>query len=288
MGRMRETGDIILSDGSAHNHYGLTTAPIADLKYGAQNGYMPVPEEYIASDSFVKGDIIALLVEAPEGFADLEDPEACYAMLKALVEESPKTIEGFNSTLSVETIDTPIGSTQEVHQDIGRVTRARSEPVLGFGERRGRSIAGFHEMWITMFGLDPGTNRPGIVNYKEIDPKKFTPAYRSMTCLFIEPDVSFRKVVRSWLVYNMFPLTSGDIIGSRDPQSGGQAVDLSINYSGTTQIGAKVTEFAQAQLDAMSLNGASPILRPAFVDEISANIKSVETGYSDAIKKARG
>lgn len=261
-----------------------TTAPVTNLSYGNQNGYMPKPQEYIASASFVQSDVICLLVEAPLGFEYFENPKECRTILKTLVEESAKTIEGLNSTLTVETVDTPIGATSEVHQDIARVTRARTEPVFTFSERMGRAVASFHELWITMLGLTPETSKPGIINFNtNVKPEMFTPAFKSMTCLFIEPDVSFSRVIRSWLVHNMFPLSSGDITGRRDQQTGGSNIDLSITYSGVTQVGYHVTQFAQQQLSRLRLIGNHPDECEPYLDARKSNIESIDRGYIESI-----
>lgn len=257
-----------------------TTAPVVNLGYGNQNGYQPKPQEYIASASFVQSDIICLLVEAPLGFDYFDNPKECRTILKTLVEESAKTIEGLSSTLSVETVDTPIGATSEVHQDIARVTRARTEPVFTFSERMGRAVSSFHELWITMLGLTPETSKPGIINFNDkVKPEMFTPAFKAMTCLFIEPDVSFSRVIRSWLVHNMFPLSSGDINGRRDQQTGGSNIDLSITYTGITQVGYHVSRFAQQQLSRLRLIGNHPDECEPYLDARKATVESIEKGY---------
>ena len=77
-------------------------APMVNLVNGGQNGPMPDIGQYVSSSSYVRRSLIAILIEAPRGFQDLENPEAYVEALKALVELHPKSIEGLNATLTVE------------------------------------------------------------------------------------------------------------------------------------------------------------------------------------------
>jgi len=97
--------------------------------------------------------------------------------------------------------------------------------------------------------------------------------------LFIEPDVTHQKVVKSWLVTNMWPQGTGEIEGRRDLTAAGEPTTLNITFTGISQFGAGVDVFAQQILDSINITGANPSMRPAFVQSIAADVLAANVGY---------
>lgn len=273
--------------GTSQLYNGLSTSPVMDLTKGGQDGFMISPTEFVSSANYVQGNVVCILVEAPHGFNKMSYPEKRIATLKSLVEEQARTIEGLNSTLEVAVAETPIGGAGEMHQDITNVTRTRTAPSFMWSEKIGKAVSLFFEDWILQLGMDPETKVPQIVNYSnEVSPKDFLPSFRSMTCLFFEPDPSFRSVVNSWLVTNMFPLSAGDNTGKRDLTSEQAPLEITIEFTATTQRGIAVTNFAQKILDNMNLENKNPFHQPPFVDGISTDVNAASNGYLEDLKKA--
>jgi hypothetical protein len=279
---MSRLADTILEN-KAYNQYGRQA--MVDIRKGGQNGVAPDFSTYISNAAYVRRNLIAILIEAPRGFQDLENPDYWVSTLKNLVELAPKSIEGLQQTLSVEHIENPFGGAGEVQQDISNVTRARSAPSFTWTEKYGKAIAAFLNGWVLNLIMDPETKYPRVVNNAE-KPTDLLPDYTGMTVLFLEPDPTGTKVITAWLSTNMRPNSNvAEITGNRDVTAALQGQDYSVEFTALTQVGEGVNTFAQELLDNMTLTGANPNLQEAFVREIDADVKAGESGYAEQIAK---
>jgi hypothetical protein len=264
--------------------YGLhAQAPVVDLRNGGQNGPMPDIGAYVSSSAYVRRNLIALLIEAPRGFQDLEDPATYIETLKALVELHPKSIEGLQSTLTVDFVENAVGGAGEMQEDIANVTRARSNPTFVWGEKYGKPVSQFLRSWITDIIMDPATKYPTVISRGIRKPQDLLPDYTGMTVLFFEPDPTHSKVMEAWLCTNMMPKTSGDITGRRDLTQAGESIDYSVEFTALTQQGVGVKQFAQRLLDSMNLSGMNPNLQKAFIQQVSADVKAADKGYTETL-----
>lgn len=259
---------------------------ILDLKYGGQMGFQPDYPSYLSNAAYVKRNLIPFLVQAPRGFFDLDPTGKMVETLKALVELHAKSIEGLNSTLRVEWSETPFGGAGEMQQDVTNVTRERSAPAFTWTEKYGKPINRFLDFWITGLLMDPNTKYPGVVmNSLSTLPTDLLPDYISATMLFVEPDPTHTKVVEAWLCTNMMPETGGDNTGRRDLTAAGETADYSVTFSAITQVGHGVRRFGQQLLDSLNMTNVNPNYRPAFMEEITADVQRWN-GYSEAIAAA--
>jgi len=257
-----------------------------DLALSGQNGYMTDIHSFVGNAGYVKRNLIPILLEAPRGFKDLPSPEVWVATLKNLVELHAQTIEGLNSTLTVEFAENAVGGAGEMQEDIANVTRARSVPVFTWPEKYGKSIQHFLTGWIQNLMGDPETKVPRIVSLGGEGPTDLLPDYTGMTMLFIEPDPTQTQVIHAWLCTNMMPKTGGENLGKRDLTVAGESLIHSVEFTAITQIGAGVDQVAQKFLDGMNLVGVNPNNRPAFVEALTADVASVETGYAEKVASA--
>lgn len=279
---MSRLADTILEN-KAYNQYGRQA--MVDIRKGGQNGLAPDYSAYVSSAAYVRRNLIAILIEAPRGFQDLENPDYWVSTLKNLVELAPKSIEGLQQTLSVEHIDNPFGGAGEIQQDISNVTRARSSPSFTWNEKYGKSVAAFLNGWVLNLIMDPETKYPRVVNNSE-KPTDLLPDYTGMTVLFMEPDPTGTKVITAWLSTNMRPNDQvAEITGRRDITAAMEGQDYSVEFTALTQVGEGVNTFAQELLDNMTMTGANPNLQEAFVKEIDADVKAGESGYAERIAK---
>ncbi len=260
-------------------------ATAANIIDGGQQGYMPDLANLAGNQNYVRKNTIAILLQAPEGFQDLPDPVMWVDALKALVERHATRIEGLRSTLNVEWVETVLNGAGEMQQDVGNVTRERSEPAFTWPEKRGKPVKNIMEGWILNLLGDPVNKIPMVVTRGLAKKINVTPQYTGMTVLFIEPDVTHREVVEAWLCTNMMPNTSGPIEGSRDISAGGENVEVSVTFSAVTQYGYGVRKYAQKVLDSLNLSGVNPNLAPAFASEIDAEVQH-GNGYAQQIKEA--
>lgn len=279
---MSRLSDTLLRGARGYAQY--AQQPVVDLKHGGQQGPMTDLTSYVSNSAYVRRPLIALLIEAPRGFQDLDNDGLHVATLKALVELHPKSIEGLQSTLTVEHVENAVGGGGEMQEDVSNVTRARSTPTFVWTEKYGKPISLFLRNWITSLIMDPITKYPTVISKGQAAPADLLPDYNGMTVLFFEPDPTHTRVVEAWLSTNMQPKSSGDITGRRDMTQAGESLDYSIEFTALTQHGVGVTQFAQSLLDQMNLNGMNPNLQQAFVQTVDANIQAAGVGYADTLE----
>jgi hypothetical protein len=199
------------------------------------------------------------------------------------VELHPLSIDGLNATLEVETTQTPVGGAGEMQDDFIDVKMTRSQPVFRWGEKYGMPIANYFTNWIRYLIMDPNTKFANIASLGNAPTDMLADQY-SASMIFIEPDPTHTRVVKSWLGTNMYPLSSGEITGRRDLTQAHEAPTYDINFSGIFQYGLGVDAFAQRLLDGISLTGANPHLRPAFLQNITADVLATQKGYEDNVE----
>ncbi len=261
-------------------------APMVNLAIGGQNGYQTDFRYFHGNTDQIRRNVVAKLIEAPRGFGLLPNGQDYVQALKAIVELHAQTWEGLNKTLTVNSQETPVGGAGEMQQTPSNVVRARSEPSLTIPEKYGMPVQALHRDWITQLIMDPDTKVPGIVSQANNRLTDLLPDMYSMTVLFFEPDPTFTKVLRAWLVGNMYPTTAGDDTGRRDKTQDGEQIIHTIQYTGLQQVGAAVNQFAQRIMDSMNLVGTNPNNAPAFVDKIDADVMSAKFGYVEKVNEA--
>lgn len=265
------------------------SAPMVDIAYGGQNGMLQDWPAYISATPYIRRNLIIKVLAGPRGFNLLPEPQKWYQALKAILELHPESVEGFNSTYSVETRETTYSGDGNRMESVANVTRARVEPVFNYVERYGRPYGTFFERWVTELIMDPVTKYPGVTNRVsglnyEID---LLPDFTSATIIAFEPDPAFRKIDKSWLVADLKP--KGDLApveGKRDIHNAGDLVEFSISMTGIAQISVGVNMVAQAILDTMNPIGSNPLAQPAFTTGIDGNVAGLRPGIVEQINDA--
>lgn len=243
-------------------------APMIDLRYGGQMGMTNQLNQLISNQPYVSRPLIALLVEAPLGFNDLNNPSYWVETLRALVELRAEKISGLNSTITVVTDETSmVGGAGEMHQDFTNVTRARSNPQFTWPEAYGLPIKAFFEGWVSNLMMDADSKIANVNTLVEAGarPGAILADYYTMTVAFIEPDRTHSKVWRAWLCTNMMP--DGQLAqaeGNRDLSQAGQGLKYDITFTAVTQTGAGVDYYCQQLLNNINISGSNPLMRKAF------------------------
>lgn len=259
---------------------------MVNLTIGGQNGYQTDLRNFHGNTDYIRRNVVAKLIEAPRGFLYLDDGQEYINALKAVVELHAQTWEGLNKTLTVNSQETAVGGAGEMQQTPSNVVRARSEPTMTIPEKYGMPVQALHRDWITQLIMDPDSKVPGISTLGSNGPTDMLPDIYSMTMLFFEPDPTFTKVQRAWLIGNMYPTTAGDDTGRRDKTQDGEQVIHSIQYTGLQQTGLAVNRFAQKILDSMNKTGTNPNNAPAFVDKVDSNVLTAKFGYVEKVNEA--
>lgn len=261
-----------------------SAAPVVDLRQGAQMGPSTDFTSFISNTPYVRRNLIAILIEAPTGFQDLEHPDIYVGTLKSLVETQAQSITGLNSQLDLSFEEVPVGGAGEVQHTVSDSKRNPSVPSFTWAEKYGKPISKFLRQWITQLIMDPNTKYPAVLARKGRALTDILPDYNSMTVLFIEPDPTGTKVLEAWLCTNMQPKTTGPIEGSRDLTSPGQKVELNIEFTAITQVGEGVNLFAQRQLDALHLGGMNPNQHKAFINAVTPDVNAATQGYNQTLQ----
>lgn len=260
-------------------------AAMVNLAKGGQFGFQTDYPAYISNTAYVRRNLVARVLEAPRGFDDMQEPAMWYAALKTLIELEPRSIEGFNMGLTVETAQAPFGGAGEQMEDPTNVTRATSTPSMTYLERYGRPIQAFFNAWITELIMDPTSKVPNVVTRGK-RPRDLLPDYYGMTVLFFEPDPTFTMVDKAWLCTNMYPKSDGSVEGRRDLTSAGSTNEISIEFTALSQVGFGVNKLAQRLLNEMQLLGNNPNQRPEFVTKVDSFIASPAEGFAERMAAA--
>lgn len=250
--RYRRSDARILKNGEL---YGIGKSTL-DLRYGGNYGYSPRVDQWLNNKSYVARDLVPVVLSTPKMFNLFKSEEMKWvATLKSFIELHCKTIEGYKATLTVNVVNQPVRD--EMQQDPTRVTRERSEPVFGCIEKEGTPIQNFLEWWITYGILDPDSGRV-LASSLEEAPTDWLADWYSMSLLVFEPDTMFRHCMRAWVSVNMYPLSTGDIIGSKDPDNDKALLELAIPFSALSVSNEGTRRYAETLLRSVSLTGAIP------------------------------
>lgn len=258
--------------------------PILDATFGGQMGYAPVLGEWVSNAAYVRRNLICVLLEAPRFFQQMPDSQKWVDTLKSLVELHPRSIEGLNGGLTLEFDEHPVGGAGEVQEEVIDSKRERSAPVFTFVEKYGMPIQTFLYQWITYGIMDPDT-KFALANTltggnlaEDMLPDQYT-----ASMLFMEPDPQHKRVVKSWVVTNMMPKGTGEIIGRRELTAAGEVSNLSVEFTGIAQFNLGTNIFAQSILDKIVMANANPYLRPSFVSAIDPKVEASSKGYASEV-----
>lgn len=295
--RQQSVTDLLLGEGTAYAlkaDSGLKQRTMLYAGKGGQFGWAPNYDEWIGNQAYVTRPLVCILLRAPRVFELLPNPEMWIGTLKGLLETHAKTIDGFNATMTVQTVDTPFGGGGEVQHEYVNVTREASKPSITFIEKYGRPVTQFFEYWIT-YGMMSNETKFAMASAlfpdADVEPTDLLADWYTATCLFMEPDPLHKTVNKAWITGNMFPTTAGEVRAKRDLTSDQEILELSIEFTGLSQYGLGVNEFAQKILDQINKNRADPYMRPATWGSgsdalMSADVEALNNiGYKEGLEK---
>lgn len=283
----RPTGTIL----TAGTAYGLgANAPMIDLTIGGQMGWAPDYASFTSNQAYVRRHLIPILIQAPSLFQYFPNPDKWVSALRALIETQWLNVEGLARGLTASFTENPFGGSGQTQQDLTNMKRAESRPKHTYLERHGRPIQRFLETWMTYAGMDPDTKFPTVTTLQSFQSAfangapDFLADQTTCSVLYIEPDPYGRKVQQSWLCFNMFPESTGDIVGSADRTQDMQTLNVDVQFTALHQVGAGVDAFAQQILNTINYAGANPMMKQAMIDQISADVKAATlSGFENTV-----
>jgi len=275
----------LLGENKAYNE---TPAPMLDLGYGGQFGYSLNLKEWVNNTAYISRNLIVILLEAPRFFREMPNPDIWVRTLKALFEVHAQTIEGFNAALTVDIEEHPVGGAGEMQEEFTNVTRERSTPTFTFVEKYGLPIYTFLNHWITYGMMDPDTKYALIGTKSGVDFNVHTADVYSASALFIEPDPTHTKVMKSWVATNLFPKGTGELTGKRDLTAPGEMTTRSVEFAAISHFSIGANIFAQKILDKITITNANPFNKPSFINEIESDVDAVDNvGYTASVENTK-
>jgi len=205
------------------------TLPTIDVKQGGQWGFLPVVggiengnsiESYLHEAKYMRRDLIAVTLTVPKFMDYLPNPESWKAATKAMLDVHAKTIDGLNTSLVAEKSEADLGLSGAKFAEYIKTTRESSSVSITLEEKVGLPWETLFDVWIRYGIGDPDTtNNTPLINrlLKDEDvPEVYSPNWKTMSAVFIEPDELMRKPVHVFLTLNMGPNGNPDILGKKD------------------------------------------------------------------------
>lgn len=252
-----------------------------DPRFGGQGAaYAPLYGEWVSSALHRRQNLVGVLLQPPRAFELVPDGDRWTGMLKAIVERHALTYEGLNGTVTLSVDANPVGGGGQQMNEVLNSVEEQSNVVMTFMDRDGMTIANFWREFITMFIMDPHSKMPNFATMPGAQQATdWLPDMYTFSMAFFEPNHLFNQVVNAWVVADMFPQSSGEILGSMDRQSQLNTVPLNITMGGLAQFGDGPRRFCRDIQKTMSITGAAPTSRESFIKEINAGVLKAEYGY---------
>jgi len=301
-----------------HKNEPLADVAASNLLKGGQWGHLPLigspdqQHEWMADQAYIRRDIIPIVLQAPKGFELMGDIGKKFVyMTKALFEKHARTIEGLDSSITVNSGEHELGLEGAKYREPVNVTVAESNVTISLTEKYGQAVKNFLDIWIRYLIMDPDTKGPLIsknlqytdknsvaINGFELNKGVWSTEYYTATVLFIEPDILYSRVVNAWLVSNLYPTSVPNIIGKKDKKADKEIEELSIEFGGFAMHSRNpnVRKLATKVLQGLNLfkltnesiniqaSGVDSVLQKAkediYYDQVSLNPASAGTSTS--------
>lgn len=263
-----------------------STAPMLNLNRG-QMGFANDYSSWVQNAAHVRQNVIPLVLEAPRAIDKLpQEKQYWLTAFRTILEEMPTRIQGLNAGIEAE-IDSSnrIGGSGQLQHELTKTRETISNPAFQWQDKYNQAIAKFWRRYIWMFMADPISDIPGIATLPGIDLEDWLPDNYTFSMAFIEPDRTHRHVVNAWIMSNMMPDKSGDIIGAREKGGSGELTTVDINFQGFAQTGDGVNQVAQLLLNEIRVTGASPFQRRGFIERIQGQLSDIKAGYARSAER---
>jgi len=258
--------------------------PITNLGVQGQNGYITDLAYYPSATDYIRKPMIIKVLQAPVGLTLMPNATEYIAAYKNLIENMMQSWTGFNKTLNVANQETQLGQAGEVFQTPSRVSRARSQITSTVVEKDNMPVIRFLEDMTRYLIGDPDVGHALLSGVTDAFTDQLADMYGG-TILAYEPDKTFRKVQRAWLITNFW--ITGDIgenTGSRQMQADGETVTYNLTWTGWQKVGYAVDKLAQSFMDAVRVTGIDPQYQPNFISAVDSNVTAISNvGYSEQI-----
>jgi hypothetical protein len=258
--------------------------PVLNMAVQGNQGYLTEMQYYPSATDYIRKPLIIKVLQAPAGLMMMPNGSAYVAAYKNFVENWMQSWQGFNRTLSVNTQETQLGNAGEVFQTPARVARARSQISSTVVEKDNMPVIRFLEDMVRYLIMDPDTGHPLLSGVSEQFTDQLADIYGG-TILAWEPDKTFKKVQRAWLITNFWPHQDiGENTGNRQLQTDGETLTYNLNWTGWQKVGYAVDKLAQGFMDAVRVTGIDPQYQKNFIEAVDSNVAAIsQSGYQEQI-----
>lgn len=263
------------------------THDMIDTSVGGHMGFSADHRYWVNSANYIPRPLIPIVIQGPRFYQYMNDSAKRLEIFRSVMENHPITIEGINGKLNVARDSSPYGASGEIQEEVVNVTREPSTPTFTWFDKQGRAISTIWEDYIRNALMEEETKVAGVHMQSGNGPEDHLADLYAFTMLFIEPDPTHRKVVKAALCTNMFPGDGPDWTMRMDKTSNMQLQQITIPFTAITQHGTGVRRVAQSILDGISIKGANPHHRAAFISEIAPDVMSAASGYKHQVEQVR-
>lgn len=233
---------------------------------------------WMANGSHRRRNLQLAVLTTPSGFDLIDGGDVMRAGIKQLFETRLQSLEGLQDVLTVADAENPFGRGGEMLGEPTDVTRERSNVTTGFIDLMGRPYQRIIYNWVRLLIRDPNLGYAGIV--AQLDnaskPSDWLPDRYTMSLLAYETDPLMQYVVQAWVLTNMYPKVTPEVLGSFSITEGDQITPYSLQWQHITDVGQGAYDLAQQHLESLTLVGADPMRTPSFVDEIDADVAAAD------------
>lgn len=261
----------------------ITTGPgtVNNIMEGGQLGLGSRLPNIDAATPLVFPSVVPVITHVPTMFYQVDKmPE----LLKALVEQHTKTIDGVDFGYTVEEGD---GYTLTDGQDVKvplRGKRAAISPTMTLQEIQGNIVFNFMKTWMSMLSHpDTGFSKlSSFIGSEDIDPFVFS--YFSMDLLLIQFDITMlpKNIIDAVFVTCMWPKGAGNI-GIKKEVGTSTTQERSLEFNGILQHNYNTYRAGQIIAEMLSLHKANFDYAVPIATDLDSEVKDL--GISNEISE---
>lgn len=241
---------------------------------GGQYGFAPNNYRYVQEEPYVSERPYCVVLSTPEGFSSLPGGDELHAVLRNVMESRTRSWSGVSSRTTTEFVDVSWqgGQTLSVPAGASRQFGSISHELL---DLRGEEISRTVDIWQEYLLSDPAIRHPKIITLKDYSGDLLLDE-RAMSCVYFEPDPTFRDVRRACVVLAMMVKDGPQYeMGYSVDDTAGKTRELTLEFTGLFEWNT-----AAAKTIARNAMKRMPLYNP--------NGKSVPKGFESPTARLEG
>jgi hypothetical protein len=249
----------------------LNSAGELDLSTAGGGGEF-VDNAHLSNNTpYIKNPAQVRLITPPKGLLRLPNGQQHVAFLKQLLETRNKTWTGFNPNLDIETHQIPWGWDRQMLTVPTTTVRQAMNPSMTADSYYDNANGRWWQWFAKTLYAHPDTQRPNFAAMGAT-PDTWTFEDFSFSVLAWEPNAVFTKPITAVLCHGVTLQNLPEILMERNVTATRTGEEHSIAFNCVYEDGSRVTEMAQAMMDAERAASINPEYRPVSIREIDADV----------------